>query len=97
MLARYLSSSGISALARSQKEESGFVIASRAAAFSKKIECFCFTPQTLAAGERRRMPVLFVLDRAMDQEVHTVTLSYTFFEMGAKAQTTGRLRVSPHG
>ncbi|OYY80169.1 MAG: cytochrome c oxidase assembly protein, partial [Hydrogenophilales bacterium 16-62-9] len=57
----------------------------RAAAFFKKIECFCFTPQTLAAGERRRMPVLFVLDPAMDQEVHTVTLSYTFFDTGTKA------------
>lgn len=52
----------------------------RAADFFKKIECFCFTPQTLAAGERRRMPVLFVLDPAMDRDVHTVTLSYTFFE-----------------
>ena len=52
----------------------------RAAAFFKKIECFCFTPQSLAAGETRRMPVLFVLDPAMDREVHTVTLSYTFFD-----------------
>lgn len=69
----------------------------RAAAFFKKIECFCFTPQTLAAGERRRMPVLFVLDRAMDRDVHTVTLSYTFFDMGAKARTAGKLSASPHG
>jgi cytochrome c oxidase assembly protein subunit 11 len=35
----------------------------RAGSFFKKIECFCFTPQTLAAGERRRMPVMFVLTR----------------------------------
>jgi cytochrome c oxidase assembly protein subunit 11 len=52
----------------------------RAAEFFKKIECFCFTPQTLAAGETRRMPVLFVLDPAMEKDVTTVTLSYTFFE-----------------
>ena len=69
----------------------------RAAEFFKKIECFCFTPQTLAAGESRRMPVLFVLDPAMDKEVHTVTLSYTFFNTGAKAQATDARKGQPHG
>lgn len=69
----------------------------RAAAFFKKIECFCFTPQTLAAGERRRMPVLFVLDPAMDKDVHTVTLSYTFFDTGAQAQATGRRGAAARG
>ena len=69
----------------------------RAGAFFKKIECFCFTPQTLAAGERRRMPVLFVLDPAMDKDMHTVTLSYTFFDTDAKAKTTGLDQVLPHG
>ncbi|MBT9538782.1 cytochrome c oxidase assembly protein [Thiobacillus sp.] len=69
----------------------------RAAAFFKKIECFCFTPQTLAAGERRRMPVLFVLDRTMDRDVHTVTLSYTFFDVGTKARVSGVQRGVPHG
>ncbi|WP_018077029.1 cytochrome c oxidase assembly protein [Thiobacillus denitrificans] len=69
----------------------------RAAAFFKKIECFCFTPQTLAAGERRRMPVLFVLDPAMDREVHTVTLSYTFFDTGAKAQAADRREAAARG
>jgi cytochrome c oxidase assembly protein subunit 11 len=58
----------------------------RAAEFFKKIECFCFTPQTLAAGESRRMSVLFVLDPAMDRDVQTVTLSYTFFSTEKKAQ-----------
>ena len=69
----------------------------RAAAFFKKIECFCFTPQTLAAGERRRMPVLFVLDPAMDRDVHTVTLSYTFFNVDSKAQMTGVQKALPNG
>ena len=68
----------------------------RAAGFFKKIECFCFTPQTLAAGESRRMPVLFVLDPGMDRDVHTVTLSYTFFNTETKAQT-GFGRSLPHG
>ncbi|OZA30870.1 MAG: cytochrome c oxidase assembly protein [Hydrogenophilales bacterium 17-61-9] len=69
----------------------------RAAAFFKKIECFCFTPQTLAAGESRRMPVLFVLDPAMDRDVHTVTLSYTFFESEQKVKTSGVQSALPNG
>ena len=69
----------------------------RAAAFFKKIECFCFTPQTLAAGESRRMPVLFVLDPAMDKDVHTVTLSYTFFKSELKAKTTSLPQALPRG
>lgn len=68
----------------------------RAAAFFKKIECFCFTPQTLAAGESRRMPVLFVLDPEMDMDVHTVTLSYTFFSTEKKARVDFG-RAQPHG
>ncbi len=69
----------------------------RAGAFFKKIECFCFTPQTLAAGERRRMPVLFVLDPSMDKDVNTVTLSYTFFDTGAQAKTTELQKDLPRG
>lgn len=67
----------------------------RAASFFRKIECFCFTPQTLAAGESRRMPVLFVLDPAMDRDVHTVTLSYTFFS--TEPRTTGLQQAAPNG
>ena len=69
----------------------------RAAKFVKKIECFCFTPQTLAAGETRRMPVLLVLDPTMDRDVHTVTLSYTFFDTGAKAQSANLQRGAGRG
>ena len=47
----------------------------------KKLECFCFTQQTLAPGEVKRMPVVFVIDRELPQDVNTVTLSYTFFEV----------------
>lgn len=49
------------------------------AQFVKKIECFCFTAQTLKAREKRQMPVMLVLDPALPSEVNTVTLSYTFF------------------
>ena len=69
----------------------------RAGAFFKKIECFCFTPQKLAAGERRRMPVLFVLDPSMDKDLHTVTLSYTFFNTDTKAQTAALRKTGAHG
>ena len=69
----------------------------RAAEFFRKIECFCFTPQTLAAGESRRMPVLFVLDPGMDKEVHTVTLSYTFFDTGVKGQAEASRKGGGHG
>lgn len=49
--------------------------------YFKKIECFCFTQQTLAAGETRRMPVTFVIDPRLPKDVHSIALSYTFFEV----------------
>jgi cytochrome c oxidase assembly protein subunit 11 len=56
-----------------------------AARHFRKIECFCFTQQTLAAGETRRMPVAFVVDPQLPRDVHTITLSYTFFEVAGRA------------
>jgi cytochrome c oxidase assembly protein subunit 11 len=53
--------------------------------FVRKLECFCFTQQTLAAGETRRMPVSFVLDGSLPADINTITLSYTFFEVGGKS------------
>jgi cytochrome c oxidase assembly protein subunit 11 len=54
--------------------------------YFRKLECFCFTSQTLGPGEVRRMPVVFVVDPALPAEVGTITLSYTFFEVnGARA------------
>ncbi|MDH5511643.1 MAG: cytochrome c oxidase assembly protein [Gammaproteobacteria bacterium] len=49
------------------------------AAHFNKIECFCFTQQTLKPGETREMPVRFVVDAGLDRDVHTITLSYSFF------------------
>jgi cytochrome c oxidase assembly protein subunit 11 len=50
-----------------------------AAQYFRKLECFCFARQTLAAGERRVMPVVFVIDPAAPRDLETITLSYTFF------------------
>lgn len=49
-----------------------------------KIECFCFSEHTLAPGESKRWPVAFVIDSKLPRDVTTITLSYTFFEVGGK-------------
>jgi cytochrome c oxidase assembly protein subunit 11 len=52
--------------------------------YFKKIECFCFTHQTLAPGETRRMPVVFVVDPKLPKDVNTIAVSYTFFEVAGR-------------
>jgi cytochrome c oxidase assembly protein subunit 11 len=56
--------------------------------YFKKIECFCFRQQTLAPGEVREMPVVFVVDADLPRDVNTITLSYTFFEVPGRAGAT---------
>lgn len=52
-----------------------------------KLDCFCFTQQTLSPSESRTMPIAFVIDPDLPQDVNTITLSYTFFEIaGRRAQ-----------
>ena len=53
-----------------------------AAQWLRKLECFCFKQQTLGPNERKIFPVVFVLDPQMPAELGTITLSYTFFEVG---------------
>jgi cytochrome c oxidase assembly protein subunit 11 len=55
-----------------------------AAPYFNKLECFCFNQYTLAPGEKKQWPVAFVIDPKLPRDVHTITLSYTFFEVGAK-------------
>jgi cytochrome c oxidase assembly protein subunit 11 len=49
-----------------------------------KLECFCFNEYTLAPGESKRWPVAFVISPKLPKDVTTITLSYTFFEVGGK-------------
>jgi len=56
----------------------------QAAAHFNKLECFCFNQYTLAPGEKKQWPVVFVIDPKLPKDVTTITLSYTFFEVGSK-------------
>lgn len=49
--------------------------------YFKKLQCFCFTQQTLGPRESRRMPVVFVVDPRLPKDVNTIALSYTFFKV----------------
>lgn len=68
-----------------------------AAQYFRKMECFCFSKQTLAAGERRQMPVTFVVDPTLPKDVGTITLSYTFFEVEGSVDAPARPPVSQGG
>jgi cytochrome c oxidase assembly protein subunit 11 len=78
------------------------VAPSTASTFFNKTECFCFTEQLLAAGEERLMPVRFIVDPALPENVTTLTLSYTFFsndtataKLGEGAHAPAAARTAP--
>ena len=56
----------------------------QASPYFNKLECFCFNEYTLAPGESKTWPVVFVIDPKLPRDVGTITLSYTFFEVGGK-------------
>jgi len=56
-----------------------------AAKYFNKTECFCFTRQSLEPGEGKEMPLRFIVDPALPDEVRTVSLSYTFYQAEAVA------------
>ncbi len=70
----------------------------QAAAHFNKLHCCCFNQNTLEPGEKKSWPVVFVIDPKISRDVKTITLSYTFFEVGGKtpaapvAEATGQLR-----
>lgn len=56
----------------------------QAAAHFTKLECFCFNQYTLEPGEKKQWPVVFLVDPKLSKDVTTITLSYTFFEVGGR-------------
>ena len=60
----------------------------QAAAHFNKLECFCFNQYTLAPGEKKSWPVAFVIDPKLSRDIKTITLSYTFFEVGGPVPAT---------
>jgi cytochrome c oxidase assembly protein subunit 11 len=74
----------------------------QAGAYFNKMQCFCFTEQSLAAGERLEMPVAFFIDPAImkDPELRSlkeITLSYTFFPAKTVAGPQARAEVVGNG
>ncbi len=74
----------------------------QAHAYFNKVECFCFAEHKLAPGESKRWPVTFVIDPKLSKDVNTITLSYTFFEVGGRVpaapeSTLGALSVNAAG
>jgi cytochrome c oxidase assembly protein subunit 11 len=62
----------------------------QAAQHFDKIECFCFTQQTLGPGEAREMPLAFIVKNAVHRDISHITLSYAFFSIDGQRQTLTR-------
>ena len=69
----------------------------QASPYFNKLECFCFNEYILAPGEAKQWPVVFIIDPKLPKDVSTITLSYTFFEVGGKvpAAPQGSIGVKP--
>lgn len=59
----------------------------QAAQHFEKIECFCFSQQTLGPGEAREMPLAFIVKPEVDRSIRHITLSYAFFSIDGQRQT----------
>lgn len=74
----------------------------KAGIYFQKIACFCFAEQRLAPGESVDMPVSFFIDPDVEsdpnlRDVHTITLSYTFFRAKTDAPVVARGTSNPGG
>jgi cytochrome c oxidase assembly protein subunit 11 len=67
----------------------------QASAHFNKLECFCFNQYTLEPGEKKQWPVAFVIDPKLSRDVTTITLSYTFFEVGSKTPAAPVAEAAP--
>ena len=53
----------------------------RAVQYFHKTECFCFNQQPLTAGASAELPLQYIVDRDLPKDIHTITLSYTIFDV----------------
>ena len=60
------------------------VVPEVAALHFKKIECFCFSNQTLQPGEVKDMPIRYYISPDLPKSINTVTLSYAFYKVDDK-------------
>ena len=60
------------------------VVPFKAAEYFHKTECFCFNQQPLDGGENAELPLRFIVDQDVPKQVHTITLSYTLFDITDK-------------
>ena len=67
----------------------------QAQAHFQKVECFCFNQYTLEPGEKKTWPVVFFVDSKLSKDVDTITLSYTFFEVGSGTPAAPVASVKP--
>ncbi len=67
-----------------------------AATHIKKTECFCFTSQTLKAGAKMAMPVLFHVDSELPKNIHTISMSYTLFDKDKQAKKSSQKGKTNH-
>ena len=63
-----------------------------AAQHFEKIECFCFSQQTLAPGEAREMPLAFIVKPEVDRNISQITLSYAFFSIDGQREILTRTK-----
>lgn len=59
------------------------VVPFKAVDYFHKMECFCFERQPLKAGESAKLPMIFTIDPELPKQIHTITLSYTLFDVTA--------------
>lgn len=67
----------------------------QAAQHFEKIECFCFSQQTLGPGEAMELPLAFIVKPEVDRDISQITLSYAFFGIDGQRQTLTGTREAP--
>lgn len=72
------------------------VAPSIAAQYLHKMECFCFNQQPIAAQQSVDMPVVFYVSADLPKDIHTLTLSYTLFDVSAVSQQAVALAPTPN-